>query len=1216
MAEIRLNINGKEVLGHRGQTILDVAKSNGIEIPTLCYDERVKIYGSCGLCVVEVEGIPKLLRACATEASPDMVVQTNTERVKGSRKIALELLLSDHVGDCRPPCVLACPGQTDCQGYVGLIANGQYKEAVELIKEQLPLPASIGRVCPHPCEDACRRQLVEEPISIAWLKSFVADVDLKNEEDLFMPEIKPATGKRVAIVGGGPAGLTAAYYLSKEGHQVVIYEAMPEAGGMLRYGIPQYRLPKEVLNKEIKIIENMGVKIIENIKIGRDVELNHLRGTFDAVFIAIGAWESTKLNCSGEELEGVIGGIEFLSNFAINEPISAGDRIAVVGGGNTAMDAARTAIRLGAKEVYNIYRRTKNEMPAEDVEIEEAEEEGVNFKFLVNPIEIIGENGKVSKIRLQKMELGEPDKNGRRSPVPIEGEEETIEVDSVIVAIGQAVNVRGLESITLTRRGTIETDENSFLTNLDGVFAGGDATNQGPGIAIQAIGEAKKASEVICRYLEGELIPYEKPFYVERKDLTEEDFTDIEKQYRPKMAHLNPVARKTNFEEILAGYTEEDAKKDAMRCLECGCHDVFECKLLDYANQYDVQPERLAGEIHNRQVEDDHPFIVRNSDKCILCGLCVRVCEEIMGSGALGLINRGFDTIVKPAFNSPLKETSCISCGQCVSVCPTGALQEKLRISKSVPLKTHTTSTVCSHCSVGCNIDIATKGSMLVRALPTKKSAVDEGLLCVKGRFGFDISERGPRITKPLIRKNGILEEVSWDEAFLYTAKKAQSLTLLHGKDSLALSVSDRYTNEDIFITSRFGKEILKTDNICSFNRVYGGIKDVLGYDGSTNTFDELLSTETIVLVGSDIMKNHTILGLKIKKAVENGTKLILVNPLDSQADEWASLKVNPEDSVVFLKEVAKALIEKGHKPSANTSIGYDDFVKDLDKIQIGNEAQKIASIYGNSKKAMIVFEQNSITVDAAKLLANIAVIAGHIGKPRSGIIQLKPNSNSQGLSDMKIDKDPLEIIRGIQLRNIKGLMVFGEDIPHVDLSELDFLMVQDTHLTETAKKADVVLPAASFAESRGTFTSSERRIQKLNQAIKPFIEYENWEVILKLSKVLSKSIDYRGNEEILSDISINIKEYFKFDKQMDKDAIWPTNASPVLYTDGYHFDDKKARLQIVDSSSSLFNQYYNTNNLHNGFLEFLSGEKINQYHSTNDSQEDVLKIITSEEIN
>ncbi|MGF7058220.1 FAD-dependent oxidoreductase [Brassicibacter mesophilus] len=1191
MPEIRLNINGKEVIGRKGQTILEAARANGIEIPTLCHDERVKNYGACGLCVVEVEGIPKLLRACATDVSEGMVIQTNTERVKGSRKIALELLLSDHVGDCKAPCVQACPGNTDCQGYVGLIANGQYKEAVKLIKEQLPLPASIGRVCPHPCEDACRRGLVDEPISIAWLKSFVADIDLKDE-NAFMPDIKVSTGKKVAIIGGGPGGLTAAYYLAKEGHQVAIYEAMPELGGMLRYGIPQYRLPKEVLNKEIKLIENMGVKMLTNIKVGTDVDLEYIREHFDAVYISIGAWKSAKLNCPGEELDGVIGGIEFLTKFAVNEPIRTGDRIAVVGGGNTAMDACRTAIRLGAKEVYALYRRTKVEMPAEEVEIKEAEEEGVIFKFLVSPIEIVGKDGKVSKIRLQKMKQGEPDKSGRRKPVPIEGDEEIIEVDSVISSIGQVVDVTGLDDIELTNRGTIHADEHSFLTNLEGVFAGGDATNRGADIAIAAVGEAKKASQVICRYLEGEIIPYKKPYYVERHDLTADDFEDIERKYRPKMPHLSTEVRKTNFEEIVLGYDEKSAKEDAMRCLECGCHDVHECKLIKYSNEYDVQPQRLSGEVHNRQMKDEHPFIMRNPDKCILCGLCVRVCDEIMGVTALGLVDRGFDTIVKPALNLPLNKTGCISCGQCVSVCPTGALQERLAVDKSVPVETNVTTTVCSHCSVGCNINLNTRGELLMRSLPVKDSKVDQGLLCSKGRFGFDIAEKDKRLTMPLIKKDGKFEEVSWEEAFLFTAKKAQSLTLLYGGNSIALSVSDRYTNEEIYLAEKFGHEVLKTDNITCFNSVQHGIKDVLGYDASANTFDELLSTNTIVLVGSDIVKNHTIVGLKIKKAVEHGAKLIVINPFDSQADEWAYRKIGSENKVGFLKEITKALIDNGATPKSDKALGFEELVKDLETVKVSEAAKEVAEIYGKSKKAMIVFEQNAVSIETAKMLANMAVISGHIGKPRSGIVQLKPNNNSQGLIDMGISVDPVEVKRGIENQSIKGLLVFGEDIRDVDLSKLNFLMVQDTHLTETAKLADVVIPAVSFAESRGTFTSSERRIQKINQAIIPMTGYENWQIIIKLANALSRKIEYTKPFEILTDISMENHDYFKVNKNYGSGIFWPVNGSPVLYNDGFNFPDKKARLQVV-ADGELFRTSINTNRLTNRFIELLRKEEI-----------------------
>lgn len=250
---INLTINGKAVQAPEGSTILEAARLADIYIPTLCYDKAVEVYGACGLCVVEAEGIPKLLRSCSAKVSEGMVVNTESDRVVQSRKVAMELLMSAHDGDCVAPCQLNCPARTDCQGYVGLIANGEYEAALKLIKNKISLPASIGRVCPHPCEKACRRQNVEEPINIAQLKAFAADMDLKA--DSYVPEVQPSTGKKIAVIGGGPAGLTAAYYLTIMGHSVTVYDMMEKMGGMLRYGIPQYRLPKEVLDKEIAIIE-------------------------------------------------------------------------------------------------------------------------------------------------------------------------------------------------------------------------------------------------------------------------------------------------------------------------------------------------------------------------------------------------------------------------------------------------------------------------------------------------------------------------------------------------------------------------------------------------------------------------------------------------------------------------------------------------------------------------------------------------------------------------------------------------------------------------------------------------------------------------------------------------------------------------------------------------------------------------------------------------
>ena len=654
---IHLTINGKQITAPEGATILEAAKQNDIYIPTLCYDEAVEVYGACGLCVVEAEGIPKLLRSCSAKVSEGMVINTESERVVQSRKVAMELLMSAHDGDCVAPCQLNCPAHTDCQGYVGLIANGEYESALKLIKNKIPLPASIGRVCPHPCEKACRRKNVEEPINIAQLKAFAADMDLKANS--YLPDIMVRTGKKVAIIGGGPAGLTAAYYLNIMGHSVTVYDMMDKMGGMLRYGIPQYRLPKEVLDQEIALIEKSGVKLVNNVKLGKDFTINSLKENNDAVIVAVGAWQSSSMRTPGEDLEGVYGGIDFLRAVINGNAPAIGDKVVICGGGNTAMDACRTAVRLGAKEVYVVYRRTRNEMPADKLEIDEAEEEGVIYKFLTNPISFNGENGKVTSITLQVMELGEPDASGRRSPVPVEGKTEEIAVDSVILAIGQKL---------------VQGDVSELALN-----------NRGASIAIEAIGEADRCAKAVDAYLNGQPLDTRVP-YISKRDEKAIDYSDRELKNRITPKVLPPEVRSKNFDEVSLGFTEEEAKAEASRCLECGCREYYKCKLLGVAQLYDIDPERFQGEMPQKYTRDENAFIERNTAKCILCGLCVRSCREVMDVHAIGLMGRGFKTDVSPAFSLPLDQTNCTNCGLCVSLCPTGALTEKSTLQKQVPL--------------------------------------------------------------------------------------------------------------------------------------------------------------------------------------------------------------------------------------------------------------------------------------------------------------------------------------------------------------------------------------------------------------------------------------------------------------------------------------------------------------------------------------------------
>lgn len=795
---IKLTIDGVEVNAVQGMTILQAARANGIEIPTLCHDERVEAYGACGICVVEAAGIPKLLRACATKANDGMVITTDSPRVLRSRKFALEMLLSDHVGDCKAPCSLACPAGTDCQGYVGLIANGEYEQAARLIKEKIPLPSSIGRICPHPCEAKCRRALVDEPVAIASLKAFAGDICLKYDDTPEKPECE--TGRKIAVVGGGPGGLTAAYYLRRMGHSVKIYDKMPKLGGMLRYGIPQYRLPKEILDREIDRILSLGIEVEYGKLLGRDFTVEGLKSENDAVVLAVGAWKSSRMRVAGEELDGVLGGIDFLREVVCGNAPEIGERVAVCGGGNTAMDACRTAVRLGAKEVYIIYRRTRDEMPAEKIEIDEAEEEGVIFKFLTNPAEILGENGKVSGIKLQIMRLGEPDASGRRSPVPVEGEFETIALDTVIMAIGQQTDTAGLDAVELTRRNTISADEATFATSMDGVFAVGDATNKGASIAVEAIGEAQKAAEVINSYLDGNIIGYKKPFVVE-KEVTAADFADREKLPRAVMSGLSPEDRRCNFKEITFGYTEEQALAEGARCLECGCLDYFKCRLLRYSREYNADPTPYLGEKSVHGKDFSHPYLLHDNDKCVLCGLCVRVCSEVMGVTAIGLAGRGFPTVVTPEFFNSLDNSRCISCGQCAALCPTGALEEKVPLRKSVPLDTKVKTAVCRGCAVGCEMKVHSVGKTVVRCEPAGEKAI----LCEKGRFGFVKINNMQRLTQPLVNGKSATPEEAYAQIKAACGKYA---------GSTAFVIGDGLTEAEIKSAVDFAREAVGADRI------------------------------------------------------------------------------------------------------------------------------------------------------------------------------------------------------------------------------------------------------------------------------------------------------------------------------------------------------------------------------------------------------------------
>lgn len=501
------------------------------------------------------------------------------------------------------PCNANCPAHMNVQGYVRLVAKGKFQEALALMKEDNPFPAICGRVCDHPCESNCNRGEIDEPVAINMIKRFVSDLDL-NEETRYVPEVKEKKADKVAVIGSGPAGLSCGYFLARKGYPVTVFEKAQALGGMLATGIPSYRLPKNLVDAEIQVIRDMGVEMKTGVELGKDITVEQLRNDgYKAFFVGIGAQECKDLGVDGEGLEGVFPGIDFLNRINAGESINLGNRVAVIGGGNTAFDAVRTARRLGAKDACIIYRRTIDEMLANADEIKEAQDEGIPIHFLTQPVRFTGTNGRVTTVECVKMALGEPDASGRRAPEPVSGSEFTIEVDAVISALGQESDWACLTpecACQLTDWGTINVDPVTFQSDDPDIFAGGDAVT-GPRTVIEAIAGGKEAAISIDRLLQGACL---------RKgrggDIAIASEFQKEKYHpakRAQMPVLKAEERVDNFEEVQLGLTEEMAVEEAKRCLGCGCACIQACP-------YDViQFDLKAGISHKCNLCSDRTHV-------------------------------------------------------------------------------------------------------------------------------------------------------------------------------------------------------------------------------------------------------------------------------------------------------------------------------------------------------------------------------------------------------------------------------------------------------------------------------------------------------------------------------------------------------------------------------------------------------------------------------
>ncbi len=1118
-----------------------------------------------------------------------MSIHTNNERIRESRKTALELLLSNHYADCLGPCTQTCPAGVDVQGYIALISAGRCNEAIKLIKETNPLPLVCGRVCVRPCENECRRNLVDERVGIDYLKRYASDIDIENP---WTPETPKKDGGKAAIVGGGPAGLTAAYFLTMKGHKATIFEMSPNLGGMLRYGIPEYRLPKARLDKEIKWITDLGVEVKTGMKLGRDFTLQSLKDDgFETIFLALGAQKAKRLGLEGEEkVENILGGIDFLRQMQMSTPPKLRGTVVVSGGGNTAIDAARTALRTGAEKVILVYRRTMKEMPAHQMEVDAAAEEGVEMMFLTTPVGIVAKDGKLEAIRCIRMELGEPDASGRRSPVAVKGSEYDLKADFVISAVGQDIDLGGIEkeSGLAVGRGKSITVDKTFAASIPGVFAGGDVVT-GPAVAIDAIAHGHAAALAMDQYMRTGKTSEAVKGFISRKeafgDVPQSEFADLPHIAKERMHELPVKERIKSQVEVEIGFSEGQAMNETSRCLECGCLAYFDCDLRKHASNFGVDIRPFVGSARKQPVDAAHPFITLDPNKCINCGRCVRTCTDAMGVTALGFVYRGFKSIVKPSMEKPLLETPCISCGNCIAACPTGAIMEKLPFRKPGPWAFEEKESVCSFCSVGCSLKYRIFQDGLFTVSNVNGESHNKGYLCAKGRFGYRYMMDEKRALKPMIKRAGIWAEASWDEALGFAAQKLSAIGAESGADSIAAFGSPKLTNEELYLLQKFVRAGLKTNNIGSFSNLSNGagrydLDDMFGLTVSTTTMDDLEKADVIVLINADPSKDNLVADVKIKAALKRGAKLVTVAsseiPLVKFSDLWIDSKQGSNTALV--NGISKAVIEKGSENAGfikKRTEGYEAFKASVNSFNPGlvsemtgvakEKLEAFFDLVANPEANVILVYSVDSTEDKSKndlqAVGDLMMLTGRVGKPGNGLLILRDFANSQGLLDMGVDPaylpgyvrsgngdriaaleklwgtklgdvfKPVDLKDAVEKGRIKGLVVFGEDPIAAGLKlkkGAQFTVVVDAFMTATAMEADVFLPAALPIETEGSRTASDRRVQSASRVFEPRTGMDNLQILAALAEKMHIGIGPKEAGQINEEIRKAVPLYEK----------------------------------------------------------------------------------------
>jgi formate dehydrogenase major subunit len=1032
----------------------------------------------------------------------------------------------------------------------------------------------------------CRRSAVDEPVGINLVKRYVAE---HGGSGRAAAAPAPPTGKRVAVVGGGPAGLSCANYLALRGHGVTVFEALPKLGGMLRYGIPEYRLPRAELDAEIGEILRLGVEVRTGMQLGRDFTLRDLRERegFDAVFLAVGAPLGKRMEIPGEEgVAGVESALDFLRRVELDGPPVLRGRVAVVGGGNSAIDAARTARRCGAEEVTILYRRTRAEMPAHPEEVEAAEREGVRLELLVAPLAVLSEGGRLTGLTCTRMQLGEPDGSGRRRPIAVPGSEFDYGCDQLFTAIGQEGDPElfrgepGDARPAMSRGGTLRVDGATLALGVPGVFAGGDVVS-GPSVVIDAVAHGRVAAEVMDRYLAtGEIRPSGRPFVSRREafgPIPISQYAEVPRCARQRVPERDPAERVRDFEPAELDLDGHQVQGEASRCMACGCRAVFSCDLKRYATEYQVDIARFAGAVRRHRADVSHPLITLDPNKCILCGRCVRTCADLVGLAVLGFVGRGFGTVVGPALGRPMAETTCIACGACVETCPTGALEATLPCGRQGPWRTERTPSVCGFCSVGCRLDVHVVSDGLLWATSPQDGA-GEGDLCRKGRFGTGLVSGADRLRRPLVRREGRLVEADWDVALGEAARVLLACRAAEGPGALAVLAGQRMTLEECVLTRHVATAALAGAQIGSLGQHRRGgprrdLDGILGETASTGRREALETAETILLVGADPSLTHPVLAMAIRRAARRGAEIVAINSakpdLVRSHDLWLDARRGTGGILLagvirwlfqcgllgrrFLEERRNGL-EALYQSVADTAL---DEVAGLSGVEV-SRIEALASRLASGRRIVTLYDLDDTlerAPDDLAALGQLLALTGHLTAPGEGLLLLRADCNGEGARLAGI-AEPLRpaAIRGAL---VLGENPFGDPGARRSLQELSALVVVDPVLSETARGAQVVLPAATLLESEGTLLSFDRRVHAVRPATRPAAGLDTLTVLARLAEALGAPAATSDRRRLRAEAARRVgRDPAELEAARESGAVWPgACAAPPIRCRALHLD-------------------------------------------------------------